>query len=257
MKNLIRTSVNLALCLSCLLAGCGQLIPDFSLKKGYHKIDGRWHWVIRNAAVGVQPVELDVDDASFEVLGNARYAKDKHHVLLEDEIIPDADPATFQLIGNSSYAKDKSHVYISEFKVRGADPATFRIVVDLYGRDAKRMYCGTIPMEVADMEAFELVKDGGLRSTCYDKGSFLFEYGPAFEQLDVSKTNPAVTSEWTWARDGKYWYYGPGRVEGADYATFRITSEWTAADKNRKYYNVFPEDELESRKKKYLHAGIK
>ncbi|MFO1096164.1 MAG: DKNYY domain-containing protein [Planctomycetaceae bacterium] len=37
------------------------------------------------------------------------------------------------------------------------------------------------------------------------------------------------------ARDGEFYYRGPERVEGADYASFQPIHDFAAADKNRRY----------------------
>ena len=89
--------------------------------------------------------------------------------------------------------------------------------------------------------------------TCFDKGSFLFDYGESFSKLEISSRQPVVVGS-GWGRDGKYYYHGPGRVEGADYATFKIIDSIEAADKDRKFMNVFPEDELPARRERFLNV---
>lgn len=105
-------------------------------------------------------------------------------------------------------------------------------------------------METVDVDAFKVVKeDRRVMVTSNDKSHFLYKYGEAFKDLEVSIDHPAITGE-CWAQDGKYWYYGPGRIEGADYDSFKVDDRFWGSDKNRKYVNVFPEEELPARKKR-------
>src|SRR5258706_15955881 len=107
-------------------------------------------------------------------------------------------------------------------KILGADPASFKMIRAPYSRDAVRVYCGTVPMESANVNTFEPLECEGGWEITYDKGSFLFDFGEAFSKLKISQEHPVVTGT-GWGRDGKHYYFGPGRVEGADYASFKIT----------------------------------
>jgi hypothetical protein len=121
--------------------------------------------------------------------------------------------------------------------VVGADPASFKVIGYGYGRDAKRVYCGTVPMAVEMPDDFEILSKGEPGST-NDRATFLRLFGQAFAHLEISKYHPVQTCE-AWGRDGKHYYHGPSRVEGADYESFRIIDKFNAADKNRKYWRSF------------------
>ncbi len=244
-------SIRCIAALLCLIpSGCGDYAGYIQYATGYHEIDGEWVWVFRSARAGSEVTKLDADHDSFVVLDNNRYAKDKHRVFLESATIDGADPSTFQLLDANCYAKDKSHVYLRKYRIPDADPDSFRVLAGPYSRDACRVYCGNVPMDMADVDAFEVVKDWGLMVTSNDKSDFLFHYGEAFKDIEVSIDHPALTGE-CWARDGKYWYYGPGRIEGADYNSFKVNDRLgQASDKNRKYVNVFPEEELPARQRR-------
>ena len=189
------------------------------------------------------------------ILQADRYAKDKGRVFYKARTIAGADPASFVLLKERDYAKDKRHVYITTLPVRGADPATFVVVEPPYGRDAKRMYNGTVAMDVADIAHFEPVPGEsvpGTWMTSYDKNGFLFNYGEAFADLEITQQNPVMVGG-PWARDGKFYYFGPARVEGADYASFKVLSSFEARDAKRKYMWSFPEAELAERRKRYQY----
>ena len=199
-------------------------------------------------------LSLNADDGTFSVLGDRDYAKDKDRVFYQNRTIDGADPSTFEVINKDNFSKDGTHVYFREHEIIGADPASFRVLQLPYSRDAKRVYCGTVPME-ADVDAFEPVEWYGLWVTEYDKHNSLFEHGESFDKLDISRERPAVTG-WGGGRDGKYYYCGPGRVDGADYASFKMVSQSEASDQDRRYVNVFPAEQLPERRKRFWGPGI-
>ncbi len=227
---------------------------DHPPSKGFQKIDGRWTFVTWDTASGKTVHSLNADDGTFSVLKDPQYAKDKDRVFYRFRTIDAADPATFQVINDDKFAKDKKHVFIMTHRIPEADPASFKVLKRPYSRDGVRVYCGMVALQNVNVEAFEPVECYGGWQTILDKGTFLFEFGEAFDKLEISQKHPVLTGE-GWGRDGKYYYHGPGRVEGADYATFRIDSEYRASDKNRKYWHVFPEEQSLERRKRFL--GVK
>jgi len=213
---------------------------------GFRKVDGEWAYV-RGARVHT----LNADKDSFEVLKERDYAKDKNRVFYKSEEFPGADPATFEILERDRFAKDKKHVYVMTYPIPGAEAASFRILEGPYSRDAVRIYCGTVTVETSNVEAFEPLECTSMWHISSNKNSFLFDYGESFSKLEISRDHPAVTGS-GWGRDGKYYYYGPGRVAGADYASFKIVSDYEAVDKDRKYFWTFPEDELPARRERFL-----
>jgi DKNYY family len=99
-------------------------------------------------------------------------------------------------------------------------------------------------MNVDNIRTFEVVADS-YEVTIDDKNDFLARFGSAFKSLEVSPQHPQTVGT-GWAKDGKYYYFGPSRVEGADYASFKVVprgpfdSPETASDKNRQYRGPFP-----------------
>ena len=81
----------------------------------------------------------------------------------------------------------------------------------------------------------------------------MFDYGEAFAGLDISQRNPVITGQ-GWARDGTFYYFGPARMEGIDYPSFRILSPFQSADAHRKYAWTFPDSELAQRRKRFLEG---
>jgi len=223
---------------SLIASGCGT---SFSGSKGYQKIDGQWAWVATNVN-GTSVARFDADVDTFEVLKDTRYGKDKYRVFHRTTVIQGADPATFELLSTTDYAKDREHVFLQEHQIPGADPRSFEVIRYPYGRDATHVYCGTVPMAVEQVKGFEIVSEIGAIGAFPHRGEFLRLHGQAFAHLDVSPEHRVVTCD-AWSRDGKHYYYGPARVEGADYESFRIIDRIRASDKNRKYWRSFPAKE--------------
>jgi hypothetical protein len=55
---------------------------------------------------------MTVDNASFTILTDVRYAKDKNKVFIQGSEIKNADPNTFEMLLKDEYSKDKNHVYL-------------------------------------------------------------------------------------------------------------------------------------------------
>ncbi|MGK0388052.1 MAG: hypothetical protein ACI94Y_000780 [Maribacter sp.] len=82
----------------------------------YVKTDNQWSWSSNNEG-GKQVKKMIVDNASFAILADKRYAKDKNKVYLGNSIVVSANPFTFQVL-EWSYGKDKTHIStIDEFTV--------------------------------------------------------------------------------------------------------------------------------------------
>lgn len=144
----------LVLCLFCILlifSGCNT---------GYRKVDGKWSYVTWDEGHGSRANPLEADDKTFEVLDNKEYAKDKNNVYYKGRPIVGADAGTFVLLKAGRYAKDKNHVYLLDTIVVNADPNSFAELEYPYAKDKKSIYCGTLPMNVAHIEEFEVIQPG-------------------------------------------------------------------------------------------------
>lgn len=219
--------------------------------RGYQKEGGEWAYVWWDAAHGRNVVKLGADKATFKVL-NDEYAKDKNTVFYKTEKIRDADPATFELMSDPIYTRDAFRVFVFGHAIAGADPRSFTIIKPPYARDATTVYCGNVPMDVANVDAFEPVLCGTSWSFTYTK-PFHAGRPEAFGHLEIGPDKPAVTGT-AWARDGVSYYYGPLQVEDADYASFRILDEYTAVDNQRTYQGAFPSDAFAERRKQIRGA---
>jgi len=103
---------------------------------------------------------LGADEETFKVLNNREYAKDKNNAYYEGRIIAGADGGTFDLLKGGPYAKDKNHVYLLDTIVINADPNSFTRIEYPYAKDKKGIYCGTLPMNVDNIEEFEVIQSG-------------------------------------------------------------------------------------------------
>src|SRR5690606_11162273 len=102
-------------------------------------------------------------------------------------------------------------------------------------------FCGNVRMNVQSLEDFEIVHVDTRIRGMHPKLALLRSYGPEFEDFEGEE---AVTCD-GWARDGISYYYGPARVEGEDYATFRPINHVTAVDKNTSFFGPFTDDAWE------------
>ena len=218
---------------------------------GYQKSSGHWSYVAMTGN-GPKATNLGADSESFVVFAPHGYAKDKQTVWYSGQRIRDADAASFGALPEQSFGRDHSHVFIRGYVIPGADPDTFAVIRGPYGRDKSSLFCGNVKMDVPNIHLFEVITSELWRET-YDKKHFVLEYGEEFADFEVSRENPAILAE-AWGRDGSNYYYGPARVKGADYQTFKIDSGkfGSARDKNHEYINAFPADEWPIRHQKIL-----
>lgn len=168
-------------------SGCGP---------GYEQVDGKWSYVWWNTAHGRNVKKLGADAGTFQILGDEDYAKDSRRVFYRGRVIKDADPSTFEILLDTTYAnyaKDKTHVYLEGYPVFGADPATFRVIKTPYGRDATTVYCGTVPMNVANAADFEPVRCSTTWSTTPHKKYAVVAYGDLCADLEITPETPAIT----------------------------------------------------------------
>jgi hypothetical protein len=188
---------------------------------GYEFVDGEWAFVI--TARGNRFVHtLGADSESFQVL-------------VTDE--------------ETQFARDKHRVWVGMDVVRGADPSSFVPLKGCYGKDKARAYCGNVPFNVTNLDRFEVISIKGFGHQIPNHEYFVFEYGEPFREFEVSHEKPAILTE-GWARDGQFYYYGPGRVEGADYASFQIVDDIIARDKNQEFVGCLSRNEREKRRDK-------
>jgi DKNYY family protein len=141
-----------------LICLCVILVFLSGCSTGYRKIDGKWSYVTWDEGHGYRTYPLGADEGTFEVLESGKYAKDKHKVYYQRYPISGADPASFVLLNGKQYAKDKDHVYLLEYHVINADPSSFKEIAFPYARDKKNVYCGTVPLDVKNIEEFEVTQ---------------------------------------------------------------------------------------------------
>lgn len=165
-----------------------------SCNTGYKKVDGEWSYVTWDEGHGRRVHPLTVDDATFSVFKkNKAYAKDKNHVFYQGKVIPDADPSSYNLLKKEFFAKDKNHVFLFYYKIEGANPETFMELKFPYGKDDKTVFCGTIPMNVHNIDEFKVVRSSKSYATIA-KDIFIESNAPDFNFLDTLQTDMIVHS---------------------------------------------------------------
>jgi DKNYY family protein len=148
---------------------------------GYKKVGGKWSYVIWDEGHGYRTTPLGADDATFTVLDNKEYAKDKNNVYYKGSRIVRADAGTFVLLKGGPYARDKNHVYLLDTIVINADPNSFTEIEYPYAKDMKGVYCGTLPLNVANVAEFEVVQPG--KGYIMDEKNFFIESNKEYSYL--------------------------------------------------------------------------
>ena len=69
---------------------------------------------------------VDADLPTFTVIEMST-AKDKRHVYYFGRVLPLADPATFEILGQSVYSRDKAHIWCCDELLEDADVETFTV----------------------------------------------------------------------------------------------------------------------------------
>lgn len=183
--------------LSILFMACGE---------GYEQTGAnKWSWVSRNEA-GKQMRAMDVDHATFEILDNSTYAKDKNSVYWRGLEIPNADPETFMVVTENGYAKDQHKVYLDNEVVIFADPNTFEVIAWPYSKDDQRIYNGNLPMEVAKIKDFEITKNGSGKTS--STKAFFIEWNEEYKWMDTLNVTGIIVGEDAEAKTGNKRYRG-------------------------------------------------
>lgn len=187
--------MRIAMLLSLLLLLCS------SCGDGYRKRHGQWAWVTIGPSFNKTVNWIyPVDKKTFKVLSDERYAKDKDHVFYMGRMIEYADPKTFQLLERHGYAKDKNSAFLDCEKVIFADPASFEVLEFPYARDAKHVFCGTLPMNMSWQESREFTvlnpdkMMSGAKSTTLL--SYFIEFNPEYAWLDTLGIKFVITGPW-------------------------------------------------------------
>lgn len=117
-----------------------------SCDRGYQEIDGQWFYVTIDEGHGRREKPLTVDAATFQVLSNSDFAKDKDRVFLRGRVLEGVDAASFRLFPSGFYAMDRQKAYFVTLEVPDADIATFTEIKFPYAKDKNFIYCGNIPI---------------------------------------------------------------------------------------------------------------
>ncbi len=162
-----------------------------SCDTGYQFENEKWVWVSYNESVGRNARELmEVDNKSFKILRNKKYARDDNRVYFEGTIIKNADPKTFELISGSKYAKDNRNVYLDWVKVLEADPASFKPLEGPYAYDNNHVFCGTIPIKSEHPKTLE-IKESTETSITTSFAGFL-KNNPEFDWIDTDENQTVI-----------------------------------------------------------------
>ncbi len=188
------------------------LIFLFGCGTGYQQDGNTWVWVTVDEQYGrrAHPILL-ADGASFKVLADKKYARDKHQVYFQGKPLRGADPVTFELL-DAGYGKDQKRVFMDTEPVVLADPATFEVLAFPYARDREHIFCGTIPLPLrgSEVQTFQVTNTDQLmantKSTA-QKAAFI-EFQPEYQWLDTFDIEVVITGPWGTGESGSRTFQG-------------------------------------------------
>lgn len=142
------------------------------------------------------------NDGKYEIRGNqVYYTWWTFSFGHQDSLLLGADADSFEEL-EDWLGRDNSHVWYEARLVEGCDPQTVKAIKKGLIRDKKDYYFEGAPLQVKDMETFEIVE---------------------FNEYCL------------WAKDSKCGYYDSTHIEGIDYETFKSAGTFVAKDKNHVY----------------------
>lgn len=170
------------LILTLIVTSCGE---------GYEKVGNEWAWVLRSEA-GKHIRKLNADEATFEILSDKKYAKDKANVFWEGVTIDKANPLTFKVLSNG-YSKDDKHVFLDNDVMIFANRKKFKILEWPFSRDDRFIFNGNIPLTSKNIEKFGITKTTGSKTS--STKSFFIEWNKDFKWLDTINVKGIIISD--------------------------------------------------------------
>jgi hypothetical protein len=174
------------------LVVCVISLSLISCTQGYEKKDNTWYWVSTNEG-GQEEKEVNAHLESFQILEDEDYAKDMNHVFVKGSILEKADPGSFKILSADGYTKDKNHVFFESFEIIYADSESFKVLKRPYSKDKQHIYCGNIPMNVDNIDEFEVTKSDEF--TSYTSKKLFIKWNEEFSWIDSLNVNSIVIGE--------------------------------------------------------------
>lgn len=154
----------------------------------------------------------NADPATFTLISEESYAKDKSHIFYYDNILKDADLATFELLDNE-YSRDKNSVYKGQYKIDGADPATFVIFSYDLSKDKNGVYYNQTKVATVDTATMKYFSG----DYYYDKNNF-YSKDKIISGVDVSEPIIAIGDRIFKNKTGIF--VGDGEAANVDASSF-------------------------------------
>lgn len=184
---------------------------------GYAKQNGSWVWVTNDEQFGSRTFTIvGADQSSFYVLDNKNFAKDKESVYFKGKKIPFADPHSFTCLSanNYAYSRDFQFVFFEDERIINADPKTFEVLSFPYARDAKDVFCGTLPMMLTkdEVSTFKVVNQDETMAGMITRSKLnhFVEYNEKYMWLKryENEMNRVIVGEWGEGRSASKIYKG-------------------------------------------------
>lgn len=188
-------------------------------------------------------VKFDVDVKSFHMIGKSKYAKDDQNAYYVDwrNIVALNVPSEkFQVDSdNPKWAQTDQYIFYDGKLLDGLDVQTFERISESYVKDDKQVMlvygAHILPMQV-DVDSFVIIKDEMKLSKDHQ---YVYVEDQILEQADPN-TFELMNENGSFAKDHKNIFWKDGvysyiLLQDVDLATFKLSSEYSAEDKNYSY----------------------
>ncbi len=186
--------------------------------------DGFWAKDITNVYHGGK-IAAQADPEIFEAL-NEVYGKDINSVFYRNFIMNNANVDTFQQI-NNSFAIDNNNVYYLNRIINKADPDTFTALNETFAKDKYRAYYQDRLMEVSHLDSFFAF------NSLYSKDRNTTYY--YIYPINGSDVNSFAVIDDNYSKDKNIVFYRYNKIIESDPGTFEVMSKTYAKDKSNYY----------------------
>jgi hypothetical protein len=176
------------------------------------------------------------DAATFKILSNDTYAKDKNRCYFESRPIENAEPKSFIPL-EGGFSKDAKNVFYLLRKFKNVDAKSFDVIeTGPFSQDKDNIYFYWKSIGVEDYKSFEVINAlGGIDNKCY------YRTYKAGDSLHINKNpikdkNSFQILEHRYSKDNQQVYFDGDVVQGADSKTFNVTSYGKGKDSRFMYY---------------------
>lgn len=142
------------------------------VKTAVRGVQGHYLKDANNVYTDRRQIVEGADPVTFKIL-TYQYSVDKNHVFAHEKMLK-ADLATFEIVDDSYWAKDKDYVWYQGAFMKDFEAKTFEVLKSAqnhstYVRDKDTIYHSWQKLEGVDLETFQVMKDKSQTYDAYDK----------------------------------------------------------------------------------------